>query len=80
MTWFETEQIVAYIAEVGRALEDWTLNRVQMKEVQVELIRLRRKLKSEIARHTNAEQNDVLQQILGQLHECRHCINERLKC
>ena len=80
MTWFETEQIVEYVAQVWQALEDWTLDRVEMRDAQVELLRLRRKLKAEISRHANTAQNAVLQQILGQLQECRQCLNERLKC
>ena len=79
MTWFETEQIVANIGQMWESLEDWSLNRVQMKAAQVELMRLRKKLTAEIAHHTNPDQNAVLQQILGQLHECHQCINERLK-
>ena len=79
MTWFETEQMCEYIAEISQSLEEWTLDRVEMRDVLTELHHLQQRLKREIHRHIDSAQSAVLEQLLSQLAQCRLCINERLK-
>lgn len=79
MTWFETEQIHQYVDELWDALEEWSLNRIQMKDSRAKLTRMHQTLKIEMAHHAQSPKNAVLQQLLTQMRQCRLCIDERLK-
>lgn len=79
MTWFETEQIYGYIIQLETALDEWTLNRVQLQAEQAELSRLQAKLNREISRDTQPLQENLLSELFNRVQQCRVSIAERLK-
>lgn len=79
MTWFETEQIYEYVDQLWHSLEDWSLNRIQMREERATVTRLHRKLDDELKHHMPSPKIAVLQQVETQLQQCRRCLDERLK-
>jgi hypothetical protein len=79
MTWFEAEEIFRHITRLETALEEWALNRDQMQSEQAKLIRLNRKLNTELCSTLQPPKENLLRGLFNRIQQCRACIDERLK-
>lgn len=79
MTWFETQQIDDYITGLENALDEWTLNRIDLQVEQAELSRLGEKLNGEIFSDTQPPRKNLLFELFNRIQQCQISIAERLK-
>lgn len=80
MTWFEAEQVDLYLEEIERLLDEWRLDRVQMRVEVAELTRMLRKVEADCKGDTkNPLMGRYLSDLRRRITYCNDQIQERLK-
>lgn len=79
MTWYEAEQIDTYLRELENALENWTMDAVQMRSQQAELDRVTEKLGRQMIQESNPKRNRYIHELVDRIGQCEGCIQERLR-
>jgi hypothetical protein len=79
MTWYEAEQVDAYLKELESALEHWTMDAVQMRYEQAELDRVTHKLGTKASKETNPQRIHYIRELVERISSCEECIEERLR-
>ena len=79
MTWYEAEEVDAYLRQLESALEHWTMDAVQMRYKRAELSRVTRKLDKKISQEKNPKRVQYIRELIDRISNCDECIEERLR-
>ena len=79
MTWWEAEEIAAYIAETEFALDEWRMSDPQMRIEQNTINRLSLKLEESLPETTEQEKKEFIVHLANRIEDLRMHLTERLK-
>ncbi|MEN8126779.1 MAG: hypothetical protein ABFR90_03130 [Planctomycetota bacterium] len=79
MTWWEVEEIAAYVSDVEAALDEWTMSNAQMRSEQHTVSQVTEKLDRVLSQTTEPDKKIFLEHLAGRIEDLRQNLTERLK-
>jgi 50S ribosomal subunit-associated GTPase HflX len=79
VTWWEAEEMAAYISQTEVALDEWSMSDPQMRIQQNNIDRLEKQLKHSLAEATDQEKKEFIAHLVSRIEDLRMHLTERLK-
>ena len=79
MTWWEVEQMTGYIADLEKAMDEWTLSGTQMRHERQVINSLEGKIQQAFSRTEDGVKKAHLLQLAERVEVLREHLTERLK-
>ena len=79
MTWWETEEMVAYVSDVEVALDEWAMSNAQMRLEQAAVDRISEKINQTLSQTTATDKKVFLTHLANRVEGLRQHLTERLK-
>jgi hypothetical protein len=79
MTWWETQEMAAYVSDVELRLDEWSMSNAQMRLEQDTLDRMAGKIQKTLSQTAEPDKKVFLKQLADRIGELRLHLTERLK-
>lgn len=79
MTWWEAEEMAAYISETEVALDEWKMSGPQMRMQQNSIDRLEKQLEKSLDETSDQEKKEFIEHLVTRIEDLRLHLAERLK-